>query len=354
MSARITRALEAVGMMQSIFNDPSIFCGCSTSAFPLESLQKPLHLPPPVPHFSARESKSVHTGIPTTLCAIATNQRSHQLTDALLTIIVTDDKDNEITRSQSRSHPTLDPFSSIAHAMQVLIPITGPILVKAEFAARLDGVPTKANGKHRITAESPLTIRFRTHPSQKTAYQCTVGNDKLKRVVTNLKAEFNGQSRHIARRLTQDESVSSFFGHPERIRTVKFSWDLAAAPNCSQEERVERESGVADAPITLKLSDVPSEIVAMRKFKLKVTVCNASNIELSGEVSLTPGLIVLCGVNALQFTGMAAQGSTDLEGVFIACAHGVVPFPLFSVKITDGPQFACDVSQGLLVVGSEN
>lgn len=347
-----TMSDRPVKLVMQVLQPPSIAATCSTAEFPLESLGKPLHLPPPIPEFSISDTGVAYAGIPLKIIFTVLNRKLVPITEVQIVTRLARDKKVKLSKFGSTIFSNVQANSLITDVKEITINTPGRISLKSEATFRIENAKASCSAKQAIVFQNPLTVSFQFKGTITPICEISIRN-QIPVPIRSLRVQVGDVSVAIADALETEEVATGLVQITKKITSVTAFWVIPGCNHCSMAFPCEKCPEPLELPARIRLVNVPKMVGCYEPFEASLLVQNVGQVPIEGEMAIVEGPIALFGLNALIFPQIPPGSQSEVRGTFMATVEGKVPFPRVKVAIKGCPQFDVDVDSGVLVANSE-
>ena len=343
---------KPVKLTMRVLQHPWINATCATSEFPLESLEQPLHLPPPVPEFSILDSGTAYAGIPIKIMFTVTNRKQTPLTDLQIITKLTRDKKVKLSTYGSTIFSCVQANDSITDIKEITINSPGRISLKSEATFRSENAKSSCSTKQTLIFQNPIHVSFQFKGTQVPICEIAIRN-QMQVPIQAVRVQVGENLVAIADSLQSEEIATGLVNITKKITGVSAFWEIPGCNHCSMAFPCEKAPEPLGLPARVFLRNVPKLVNCYEPFEASLFVKNVGQVPIEGEMAIVEGGITLFGLNGLMFGSIPPGSEYEVRGTFMATEEGKVKFPQVKVGIKGCPQFYIDVDSGVLVTGKE-
>ena len=351
--ARTVSTFSPVRVYMRMIQPPTIDTGCTTDRFALESLNRPLHVPPATPDFAISSSATAYTGVPTKVIFTVFNGKTTPITNVQITTKVMRDKTTKLASYVSPVFRLIGPNEKVTDVKSITINVPGTVTLKSEATFRADTTKSSCTAKQGFRFDPPIKLFVNFHGTQRPVCQFSVENQMVQ-PIRDVRVEVGDYESCIAPILGKGDVASGYLNVTKRITAVNAYWKVPGAEGqCTMSIPCDKAPENLELPAKVTLAHIPKMISCYTPFRATLLVKNMWRTQIEGEIAIEEGIISLFGLNRLAFPRMNPSEEKEVNGTFIALREGKVAFPRVKVAIKDGQQFTINVDSGVLVVGEE-
>lgn len=359
MTSKKAAGSNVVKLSLMICEPPSILFSARTNQYHFETLNEPLHLPPPTPHFVERKNKVANSGVPIYLIASLTNTRFQQIRDVQLSVGIWNNgrKISDKIQMEVPKPQNLAPQKWCTLPLVISCPTDGTMTVQTAADVTFE------NQKMRPTQTFNVSIYKSVHVHTEikdSIMQLKVENQMKDTLLLNVKMRTPDKViRNLARFLRFEELVSKIVSIENPFDRFEISWSLPFAHKCFLTLGVNQQTPEKNKKqnIEVNILDVPQAIAALKQFILTVEIKNLADKAISGNFAFKKAdqNLNFVGKNSSIFENIEPGASQQIQLHCIALIPGSFSIPEVQLKL-DGSNdsLVFESNKGILVIGHDD